>query len=107
MNWEKGHTEPPVLAMPAIFKFLGYDPFPKPKTLSEQLLAKRRKTGWSIREAARLASVDPGTWANWERGRLVLLHRHRIRIAKILDLSIETLNQEMTARWGCLHKRRS
>jgi len=28
LNWEKGHTEPPIEAVPAIVRFLGYDPFP-------------------------------------------------------------------------------
>jgi len=33
LNWEKGHTEPPIVSIPAILRFLGYDPFPEPKTL--------------------------------------------------------------------------
>ena len=45
LNWEKGHTEPPVEALPALLQLLGYDPLPKPKTLSERLLAKRRSDG--------------------------------------------------------------
>jgi len=104
MNWEKGHTEPPVLAMPAIFQFLGYDPFPEPKTLPEQLLAKRREMGWSIEEAAVFANVDPGTWADWEHGRTVLYRRHRAQIAKLLGLSFDALDKEMAARWVWLHK---
>jgi len=28
LNWEKGHTEPPIESMPAIIRFLGYDPLP-------------------------------------------------------------------------------
>lgn len=31
LNWEKGKTEPPIAAMPAVLRFLGYDPFPPPK----------------------------------------------------------------------------
>ena len=103
LNWEKGRTEPPVSAVPAIFQLLGYDPFPEPRTLPDRLLAKRRKMGWSIEEIARLILVDPGTWANWERGRVVLYHRHRVLIAKMLGLSFEALDREMTARWNRLH----
>lgn len=33
LNWEKGHTVPPVEAVPALLQFLGYDPLPEPKTL--------------------------------------------------------------------------
>lgn len=28
LNWEKGHTEPSTVSIPAIVQFLGYDPFP-------------------------------------------------------------------------------
>ena len=61
LNWENGHSEPPVEAMPALLGFLGYDPLPAPKTLPERLLAKRRAMGWSIRKAARKFGIDPGT----------------------------------------------
>jgi transcriptional regulator with XRE-family HTH domain len=62
LNWEKGHTEPPMASIPAIARFLGYDPFPQPETLSQHLLAKRRAMGWSIQEAARELGVDPASW---------------------------------------------
>jgi transcriptional regulator with XRE-family HTH domain len=103
LNWEKGRTEPPVVVMPAILEFLGYNPFPEPKTLPERLLAKRRERGWSIRKAADSVGVDHGTWANWEQGRVVLYRRHRVLIAKMLGLSFEALDQDMTARWNRLH----
>jgi transcriptional regulator with XRE-family HTH domain len=31
LNWENGHTEPPIESIPAILQFLGYDPYPAPK----------------------------------------------------------------------------
>lgn len=68
LNWEKGRTEPPISAIPGILKFLGYDPYPKPKNLPEKLLAKRRVMGWSIKEAARRIGADEATWSAWERG---------------------------------------
>jgi DNA-binding XRE family transcriptional regulator len=34
MNWEKGRTEPPIVAISTIVRFLGYDPFPQPKQLT-------------------------------------------------------------------------
>ncbi len=103
LNWEKGRTEPPVPAMPAIIRFLGYCPFPPPETLSQRLLAKRREMGWSIKEAAKFAHVDPATWASWEHGRMLLYRRNRFRIAKLLDLSLDALDKEMAARWSGLH----
>jgi len=85
------------VAMPAIFKFLDYNPFPPPKTLSERLFAKRQEMGWSIKEAAKFVGVDPGTWANWERGRVVLYRRHHVLVAELLGLSIDGLDQKVTA----------
>jgi len=100
LNWEKGRTEPPVAAMPAIVKFLDYNPFPPPKTLAERLFVKRQEMGWSIKEAAKFVGVAPGTWANWERGRVVLYRRHHVLVAELLGLSIDGLDQKVTALWN-------
>jgi DNA-binding XRE family transcriptional regulator len=43
LNWETGRYEPPIRSMPAILAFLGYDPFPPPTTVGEQLLHVRRE----------------------------------------------------------------
>jgi len=104
LNWEKGHTEPPVEAMPAILGFLGYDPFPAARNLPERLLAKRRMMGWSIRQAATTLKVDPGTWGDWERGKLILYRKHRVLIARLLGLPEGEFSQAMEARWIRSHK---
>jgi DNA-binding XRE family transcriptional regulator len=65
--WEKGRSQPFVRYYPAIFRFLGYDPFPEPKTLPERIVAQRRRLGWSIKKAAEMTGVDEGTFARWER----------------------------------------
>jgi transcriptional regulator with XRE-family HTH domain len=105
LNWEKGHTEPPVSGFPAIIKFLGYDPHPEPVTIPEQLISKRRKMGWTVREAATVIGIDPGTWGSWERGQTVLYLRHRMLISKLLGCSFESLNHDMAKRWKQSHKR--
>lgn len=105
LNWEKGRTEPPITVVPALLGFLGYDPFPKPRTLPDHLLTKRRGMGWSIKAAAEEVGVDPGTWGNWESGQTVLYRQHRVLIARLLGLSVDALNEEMTARWNQLHER--
>jgi len=46
----------------------GPDPFLKPTTLPQTLVARRRERGLSIKGAAETAGVDPGTWGDWERG---------------------------------------
>lgn len=69
INWKKGRREIEIRHYPKILAFLGYDPFPTPKTLPERLLALRRVHGWTIRAAAKCAGVDEATWAGWEAGR--------------------------------------
>ena len=103
-NWEKGHTEPPIESMPAIVRFLGYDPFPEPKTLPERLLAKRRAMGWSIRTAAQMLGVDPGTWGDWERGKVILYRKHRDLVAQLVGLPEGEVEQNMRVRWNRSHQ---
>ena len=67
-TWEKGRCTPTIWYYPAIFSFLGYDPFPAPTTLPERIASQRRKLGLSLREAARKVGVDQGTFLRWERG---------------------------------------
>ena len=87
LNWEKGHTEAPIESMPAILRFLEYDPFPVPVTLPERMLAKRRAMGWSIREAARRLGVDEGTWGAWERGTVAPWPRYMKLLGQFLTSS--------------------
>lgn len=105
LNWEKGHTEPPVGSVGTIRRFLGYDPFPAPRTLPERLLAKRRDMGWSVREAARRVGIDPGTWSDWERGGAILFRHHRNLVARLLEIVAESVDQQMRSRWSGSHKR--
>jgi len=84
LNWEKGKTEPPIESIPAILKFLGYDPFPKPCTLSERMLAARRSHGWSIAQAAEHIGVDEGSWGQWERTGYIAWERYRIMVEALL-----------------------
>lgn len=67
--WENDRAEPLTRYYPAIFGFLGYDPFPAPTTLAEQIAAKRRQLGLPIKRAAKLLGVDEGTFAGWESGK--------------------------------------
>ena len=54
--------------MPAIIRFLGYNPLPAAKGLGERLVRQRTSLGLSQNEAARRIGIDPGTLARWERG---------------------------------------
>jgi len=105
-KWENGHTTPPVAYLPALIRFLGYDPFPQAHTLPERLRAKRRAMGWSIRAAARGIGVDAGAWSDWEEGGVILFRNHRRLVAQLLDLPIEQIDEEMRSRWNAAHRGR-
>jgi transcriptional regulator with XRE-family HTH domain len=66
--WEQDRSTPTIRYYPSIFAFLGYDPFPAPRSLSEQIATKRRRLGLSFREVAHLLGVDEGTVSRWESG---------------------------------------
>jgi transcriptional regulator with XRE-family HTH domain len=68
--WEAGKTMPSIRFYPAIFEFLGYDPFPSPKTSGERILRQRRALGFSQKEAARRMKIDPGTFSLLESGKI-------------------------------------
>lgn len=87
INWESGCTLPATKHLPAIVKFLGYEPEqPVPQSTAERLVAKRRTLGWSQLVAARKLGVDPGTWSIWERGGAVTTDRHRRLLVRLLGI---------------------
>ena len=82
LNWEHGKTQPPVRFLPRIIRFLGYDPYPAPRSLGENLVAKRRQLGLSRKRMAARLGVDEGTMKRWERG-----------MARPTGKRIETVNE--------------
>jgi len=67
-NWEGNTSTPEIRYMPAIIRFLGYNPLPAATGWGEQLVRYRTALGLSQKESARRIGVDPGTLARWERG---------------------------------------
>lgn len=69
LNWERGRAEPELRFMPAIIRFLGYDPTEPDPTLSigERLRAARRARGLSRKKVAVLLGVDESTLWKWEK----------------------------------------
>lgn len=55
--------------MPAIIRFLGYNPLPVANTMAEQLIRKRTSLGLSHKESPGRIGVDPATLAKWEQGK--------------------------------------
>jgi len=67
-NWESNTATPDLRFMPAIIRFLDYDPQPEPKNWCDRLVRHRTTLGLTQKEAARRLGVDPSTLARWERG---------------------------------------
>ena len=83
-KWERDHCEPPVHLVPAVTRFIGYDPYPSPVGYPARLLAKRRAVGWSIRLAAQKLDINEATWGLWERGETVPRGKLRERLEILL-----------------------
>lgn len=86
VDWETEVKQPGVRLYPTILDFLGYEPWPKPQALPEQLIAERRRRGMSSGEAADEIGVDQGTYLRWEDGRTRPLHRASCRVAAFLKV---------------------
>jgi transcriptional regulator with XRE-family HTH domain len=102
INWEKGRSVR-VYRLPAIIRFLGYNPLPEPRTISERLVAKRLERGWSRKVALRSLEIDVSTLRDWEQGKTILFRKHRRLVAKVLGIPESELEQEMKARWRNAH----
>jgi transcriptional regulator with XRE-family HTH domain len=67
-NWENNRSKPGLAYMPAIIRFLGYNPLPPSDKRSDRLVGCRRALGISQKQAAAQIGVDQSTLARWERG---------------------------------------
>jgi len=71
--------------MPKVIKFLGYDPFPPPRTLAEKVRRYRLLHGLTQRQLATRLHLAADTVRSLERG----LHRPGKRVhRKLLGLGI-------------------
>jgi len=67
-NWETNRSKPGIEYVPAIIRFLGYNPFPSPDGWPDRLIQGRTVLGLTQKESANRMDVDPSTLARWERG---------------------------------------
>lgn len=88
LNLEKDRTEAPITAYPVLIRWLGYGPFPAPKTLQERMRAARRNKGWTIAKAAARLGIDPATWGDWERTGRVAWERNTTRLQAFLQATL-------------------
>jgi transcriptional regulator with XRE-family HTH domain len=72
--------------LPAIIRFLGYNPLPPPpKGIGERLVRCRTLLGLSQKVFAGRLAVDQGTLAKWERGERVPTGALKVRVSQFLN----------------------
>jgi transcriptional regulator with XRE-family HTH domain len=73
IGWEKGTKQiSQPCFFPRVIAWLGYDPFPIPKTEGEEVRQARLRRGQTAQEAADSVGVDQGTWLRFENDEGVL-----------------------------------
>lgn len=80
-NWEANRSRPGISYMPAIIRFLSYNPLPPRNDWPGRLVFCRTVLGLSQQESAARIGVDQGTLARWERGE----RRPKDRLAKRVE----------------------
>ena len=91
VNWETGRTEPVPAQFRPLVAFLGYDPTPEPKNLSERLAAKQRRLGASLAQVARYLGWDPGSLRRYLDGTWHISLDRRDALEEFLDAEDEAL----------------
>jgi transcriptional regulator with XRE-family HTH domain len=86
-NWEANRAKPELEFMPAIIRFLGYNPLPPGLTWAQRLVNGRTSLGLSQKESAKHIGVDPATLARWERGEREPTGAFAVRATQFLSAS--------------------
>jgi transcriptional regulator with XRE-family HTH domain len=66
VNWEKGRTKVGARFVPAIIRWLGYDPLPESRSVGEWIVIERTRRGMARRQLARALQCDEGTLRRYE-----------------------------------------
>jgi transcriptional regulator with XRE-family HTH domain len=69
-KWELGLNPVSSAYLPAVIRFLGYDPAPEASSLPARLRRARKRLRISQKELARRLDIDPKTLRKWEDGRV-------------------------------------
>jgi len=84
VNWEVNATTVALKHLPSVVGFLGYAPFPEPKTLGERITRHRWLNGISREQLAEQLGADESTVWRWEAGRGRPDRRLRERLERLL-----------------------
>ena len=95
VKWELGFNPVSHAYLPAVIRFLGYDPVPEVAALSDQIRAARRRLGLSQKQLARRFAMDPKTIRQWEAGRIV---RRTRRVEAIFREFVRTAGVEQESQ---------
>jgi transcriptional regulator with XRE-family HTH domain len=85
VNWENNLSKPKVHYMPAIIRFLGYNPLPPSNGWADRLIQARSALGLTQKEAAARIGVDQCTLARWERGERAPTGAFAVRALRFLS----------------------
>lgn len=66
ITWERHNAEPSVKFIPALIKWLGYDPFPVGETFGEKVKWKRKKVGLTRKAMAKQLRLNYSSVEQWE-----------------------------------------
>ncbi|WP_438483193.1 helix-turn-helix domain-containing protein [Oleiharenicola lentus] len=83
VNWEKAHGTVELPFIPAVLRFIGYDPRPRPSKLPKLIVWYREGHGWSQSHFAARLGVDVSTLARWERGERKPQPKLKARLAAV------------------------
>ena len=84
-GWENGKWIPSIRYLPHIIEFLGYDPFPEPQSIGEEIVAARRRLGLSRKRLAKKLGMDEGTLERWEKSITSPTGGHLRRLTEFLE----------------------
>jgi transcriptional regulator with XRE-family HTH domain len=85
-NWEYGRTSPADRFIPAIIRFLHYNPLPVPNTPGERVAYERIARGWSRKRLAAMARIDPATVRGIEEDTPRLARRPILAVSRVLGI---------------------
>jgi transcriptional regulator with XRE-family HTH domain len=85
VNWEKRRTKVGARFVPAIIRWLGYDPLPEARSVAEWIVIERTRRGMARRQLARALRWDEGTLRQYEENRAEPDARRLAQLRVVLD----------------------
>jgi transcriptional regulator with XRE-family HTH domain len=85
VNWERDRTKVGARFVPAIIRWLGYDPLPKARSIGEWIVIGRTRRGMARRQLARVLRWDEGTLRQYEENRAEPDARRLAQLHLVLD----------------------